>query len=84
MDYIDPEKNRKKELLKHMILQLHKGEAPDEVRGRLAELLQTIPYNEVVEAADIILLLVDHKEFRQLRAADLKEKILIDTRGVIR
>jgi len=42
------------------------------------------PYNEVVEAADIILLLVDHKEFRQLRAADLKEKILIDTRGVIR
>jgi len=49
MDYIDPENNRKKELLKHMILQLHKGEAPDAVRGRLAELLQTIPYNEVVE-----------------------------------
>jgi len=49
MDYIDPENNRKKDLLKHMILQLHKGEAPDAVRGRLAELLQTIPYNEVVE-----------------------------------
>jgi UDP-N-acetyl-D-mannosaminuronic acid dehydrogenase len=41
------------------------------------------PFEEVVEAADIVLLLVDHKEFRQLRAADLKEKILIDTRGVI-
>jgi UDP-N-acetyl-D-mannosaminuronic acid dehydrogenase len=27
--------------------------------------------------------LVDHKPFRKLRAADLKEKILIDTRGII-
>lgn len=41
------------------------------------------PYEEVVSAADIVLLLVDHKEFRGLRAANLKEKILIDTRGVI-
>ncbi len=41
------------------------------------------PHEEVVAAADIVLLLVDHKEFRDLKAADLKEKILIDTRGVI-
>jgi len=41
------------------------------------------PYEEVVSASDIVLLLVDHKEFRDLRASDLKEKILIDTRGVI-
>jgi DUF438 domain-containing protein len=39
----------RKELLKHMILQLHKGEAPDEVRNRLVEVLKKIPYNEVVE-----------------------------------
>ncbi len=39
----------RKELLKHMILQLHKGEAPNEVRKRLVELLQNIPYNEVVQ-----------------------------------
>lgn len=39
----------RKELLKHMILQLHKGEAPDEVRKRLVELLKNIPYNEVVQ-----------------------------------
>ncbi len=38
-----------KELLKHMILQLHKGEAPEQVRGRLVELLKGIPYDEVVE-----------------------------------
>lgn len=40
---------RRKELLKHMILQLHKGEAPELVRKRLVELLQNIPYDEVVE-----------------------------------
>lgn len=40
---------KRKDLLKHMILQLHKGEAPGVVRKRLVELLQTIPYDEVVE-----------------------------------
>lgn len=42
------------------------------------------PFEAVVAAADIVLLLVDHREFRELKAVDLKEKILIDTRGVIR
>lgn len=41
------------------------------------------PHEEVVAAADIVLLLVDHKEFRDLRASALKEKILIDTRGIV-
>lgn len=40
-------------------------------------------YEEVVSASDIILLLVDHKQFRDLRASEFKEKILIDTRGAI-
>ncbi len=40
---------KRKELLKHMILELHKGEAPGEVKNRLKELLRNIPYNEVVE-----------------------------------
>ena len=39
----------RKELLKHMILQLHEGVAPDAVRARLVELLTKIPYGEVVE-----------------------------------
>ena len=34
---------KKKELLKHLILQLHKGEAPDIVRRRLEEILRSIP-----------------------------------------
>ena len=40
---------RRKDLLKHMILQLHAGEAPDAVRKRLIGLLKSIPYDEVVE-----------------------------------
>ena len=40
---------KRKELLKHMILQLHNGDAPDLVKNRLAELLTSIPYDEVVE-----------------------------------
>ncbi len=40
---------RRKELLKHMILQLHKGEAPEQVRTQLVRLLGQVPYNDVVE-----------------------------------
>ncbi len=39
----------RKELLKHMILQLHEGEAPTNVKQRLVDLLRQIPYNEVVK-----------------------------------
>jgi DUF438 domain-containing protein len=47
---------KRKELLKHMILQLHQGEAPDLVRRRLAELLSQIPYDEVVEVEQELIL----------------------------
>ncbi len=40
---------KRKELLKHMILQLHEGEAPDAVKKQLTRLLGKIPYNDVVE-----------------------------------
>lgn len=39
--------------------------------------------DDAINTADIILLLVDHKPFRALSSTDLKEKIIIDTRGVI-
>ncbi len=42
-----------------------------------------LPFRDVIEQSDILLLLVDHKPFKSLKAADLKEKILIDTRGII-
>jgi len=40
---------KRKELLKHMILQLHEGKAPEAVKKQLARLLGTVPYNDVVE-----------------------------------
>lgn len=40
---------KRKELLKHLILQLHNGEAPEQVKKQLINLLRSVPYNEVVE-----------------------------------
>jgi UDP-N-acetyl-D-mannosaminuronic acid dehydrogenase len=39
---------------------------------------------DAIKKADILLLLVDHKPFIKLSSADLKEKFIIDTRGVIK
>jgi DUF438 domain-containing protein len=47
-ELINNSKSRK-ELLKHMILQLHNGEAPEAIKKQLTELLKGIPYDEVVE-----------------------------------
>jgi DUF438 domain-containing protein len=40
---------KRKELLKHMILQLHEGTAPEAVKKQLVKLLGKVPYNDVVE-----------------------------------
>lgn len=40
---------KRKDLLKHMILQLHKGTAPEGVKKQLVRLLGKVPYNDVVE-----------------------------------
>lgn len=40
---------KRKDLLKHMILQLHEGSAPEEVKKQLVRLLGKVPYNDVVE-----------------------------------
>lgn len=40
--------------------------------------------DDVLKQADIIVLLVDHKQFRRLSAERMKEKVLIDTRGIIK
>lgn len=42
-----------------------------------------VPYEELLQRADIILLLVDHKEFKGIKILELNEKVLIDTRGII-
>ncbi len=42
------------------------------------------PFGAALKAADIILLLVDHQQFRRVEPAQLREKIVIDTRGLWR
>ena len=40
------------------------------------------PYNEAIEKADILLILVDHKEFKTIQPTVLIEKMVVDTRGI--
>ncbi len=40
---------KKKDLLKHMILQLHKGEAPEAIKSQIGRLMGEVPYEHVVE-----------------------------------
>src|SRR5512139_1653008 len=40
---------KRKDLLKHMILQIHQGMAPDQVRTQIVRLLGQVPYGDVVE-----------------------------------
>ncbi|MFN2371199.1 MAG: DUF438 domain-containing protein [Candidatus Krumholzibacteriia bacterium] len=42
------ERRRRQDLLKHMIQQLHAGEAPEAVKPQLIKLLGRIPYDDVV------------------------------------
>lgn len=49
MSELMDDRRKRKELLKHMILQLHEGTAPEEVRKQLTRLLGKIPYGDVVE-----------------------------------
>ncbi len=40
--------NRRRELLKHLILKLHEGEAPEQVKKQLVRVLGDVPYDDVV------------------------------------
>lgn len=51
------------------------------VRNDLVDSL--VPSELALKEADIIVLLVDHRQFRSLKFEDFKDKILIDTRGAI-
>jgi len=39
---------------------------------------------QVLKEADILLLLVDHAEFKEIDLDTIKDKVVIDTRGVLR
>lgn len=53
-EYINNSEHRKG-LLRHMLLQLHEGTAPEQIKKRLKEILPSIPYNEVVEVEQALI-----------------------------
>ncbi len=64
------------------IVEPHIGALPPTLEGRNNVRLDT--FGPALKAADIILLLVDHQQFRRVEPAQLREKIVIDTRGLWR
>lgn len=48
-------RKKRKELLKHIILEIHRGRAPEEVRAQLARLLGEVPYDDVVSVEQEII-----------------------------
>ncbi|MCI0512697.1 DUF438 domain-containing protein [candidate division KSB1 bacterium] len=46
---------KRKDLLKHLILQIHQGQAPEAVRKQLIRLLGQVPYHEVVEVEQTLI-----------------------------
>ncbi len=78
--------NKRKELLKHMILQLHAGEAPEEIRGRLVNLMSKIPYGEVVEVEQQLISEGSLTDKEVLKFCDLHTQALeghIDLSGML-
>jgi UDP-N-acetyl-D-mannosaminuronic acid dehydrogenase len=49
---------------------------------RIEGLARLLGLNDAMQQADIVVLLVDHKEFKQIDKKILSDKIVIDTRGV--
>ncbi|WDE03930.1 UDP-N-acetyl-D-mannosamine dehydrogenase [Thalassomonas viridans] len=54
-----------------------------ELPASLAEHASLVPLEQAVVKADIIVVLVNHKEFRQLRDMDLDKILCIDTIGLV-
>jgi len=77
--------SERKGLLKHMILQLHEGKAPEEVKKRLMELMSKIPYMDVVEVEQE-LISEGLPETEVLRLCDIHSQVLegrIDLSGML-
>jgi len=77
--------SERKALLKHMILELHEGRAPEEVKKRLAELMSKVPYGDVVEVEQE-LISEGLPESEVLRLCDIHSQVLegsIDLSGAM-
>ena len=53
---------------------------PDSLSG--FDNVELKPLEQAVESADVVLLLVDHRQFKEFDAEKLKTKTVIDTKGL--
>tara|TARA_R110000868_G_scaffold8205_3_gene42617 strand:- start:204542 stop:205732 length:1191 start_codon:yes stop_codon:yes gene_type:complete len=71
----------------NIIKQLQQKNAGDlvvvEPNVKAIEGLKLISLEQAINEADIIVILVDHKEFKKLTAAQLQDKYVIDTKGIL-
>lgn len=63
-----------------LVVEPHITKLPPELGDLDHVILSTV--TDAIQHADIILGLVDHDEFRDIHAEKLKDKVLIDTRGI--
>lgn len=56
----------------------------EKLPGSLSEFdnVELKPLEKAVKSADVVLLLVDHKQFKEFDAENLNNKIVIDTKGL--
>lgn len=64
-----------------LVVEPHIDVLPDPLNGIGVEL---VGLSEAVERADVVVLLVDHRQFKELDRARLAGKRVIDTRGTWR
>ncbi|MBS9441595.1 UDP-N-acetyl-D-mannosamine dehydrogenase [Photorhabdus heterorhabditis] len=73
-----------------IIAQWHAGETlvvePNvhELPAYLKEIVQLVNLEKALEEADILLMLVDHNQFKAVNGYDIKQKWIVDTKGVWR
>lgn len=61
-----------------LVVEPHISDLPEVLRGKC----ELVAAEEAVKAADIVVLLVDHKAFASLSKPVLAERMILDTRGV--
>lgn len=74
------ELSRNESIQKLLIVEPNITKLPESLRNEKSILVDE---DEAIKKADIILLLVDHKEFYLIDANTIKNKVIIDTRGIL-
>lgn len=64
-----------------LVVEPHVDELPKQLQNNVKS-VELVELDVAIEAADIVVLLVDHRFFTDVEPEQLREKIVIDTRGI--